>query len=426
MSSAASAEPSARLLTNQAVPSGVGRQRIALLSTWYPVPADNGRKQRTLQMIAALAQEYDVVLITLLPVEDLAQRHVQPIEGVWQQWALPLPVYRPNSLPALLAGLGPAPRSTVTTWSTQTAQRIARIIKQAGCTLAIGTDLRTLRYLLALAPCIGTILDEPDVSPFTAEQAAAQKGIGLLRASGRRQKYRHLLRGAAATLSGVIVASPEEARAYRQLADTDRITMIENSIGEVPAQPWQPPDGAQLLYCGALGYGPNADAVTYFTGEILPKIVATEPDARLVVTGAIPENIPAGVLDPHVTLAGLLDQPTLAATYRTSRVCVVPLRAGTGTRIKLLEALAFGIPIVTTTKGAEGLDVTHSEHLLIADTPAEFAAATLRVLRDTDLAIRLGAQGRAHVRRRYSWEARGAELRALVHACLSQEKDEDC
>ena len=104
-----------------------------------------------------------------------------------------------------------------------------------------------------------------------------------------------------------------------------------------------------------------------------------------MVTGALPSSTDFAMRHPQVLLAGRLDD--LDATYRAARVCVVPLRYGTGTRIKIIEALAYGMPVVTTSKGAEGLAVVHGEHVLIADDPHDFAAATVRLLRDSELSM---------------------------------------
>jgi glycosyltransferase involved in cell wall biosynthesis len=96
-------------------------------------------------------------------------------------------------------------------------------------------------------------------------------------------------------------------------------------------------------------------------------------------------------------------------------VAVVPLRSGSGTRLKILEALAMERPVVATTIGVEGLEVVDEQHLLIADQPAAFACAVLRLLEDRVLAGRLAAEGRALVERRYRWDAIGAQWQRHLH-----------
>jgi glycosyltransferase involved in cell wall biosynthesis len=98
---------------------------------------------------------------------------------------------------------------------------------------------------------------------------------------------------------------------------------------------------------------------------------------------------------------------------------IVPLRLGGGTRLKIVEAMAMGKPIVSTSIGAEGIDVEDGRHLLIADTPAQFATAVGRVLDDRTLAARLGAEGRALVTARYSWEAAASGLEGFLREVLA-------
>jgi glycosyltransferase involved in cell wall biosynthesis len=392
-----------------------GRERIAILSTWHPEPVDNGRKQRTRQMIAALAERYDVALISLLPAHELEAGAPAPVPGVWQQWALPLPVFETRAWPALLAAAHPWPRSIVATWSARVARRIDDLLVACGVRLAIGTDLRTLRYLLALDPTVSTVLDEPDVSPFVV--AGGVNPLGRLRSRSRREKYRRLLGETTTRLGATVVASTEEAQAYRTLSGAGPIAVIENGIAALPTEPWRPTKSGQLLYTGSLTYRPNVEAVAYFAEAIWPRL-SHFPEIELVVTGTRPERQPAIARHPAVRLTGWLAAADLAATYRAARACVVPLQSGTGTRIKILEALAYGIPVVTTSKGAEGLSVVDGEHLVIADSPADFAAATLRIIRDDEYAAQLGVRGREFVCRHCSWETRGAQLRELVGRVL--------
>lgn len=124
--------------------------RIALLSAWHPEPVDNGSKRRTRQMIDALTIDYDVVLISLLPPEEITEHQLPNVPNVWRQHILPLPAFHNRSLTALAAGLHPLPRSFVATWNHRTAAALIKIVNDEHVELAVGCDLRSLRYLLAL------------------------------------------------------------------------------------------------------------------------------------------------------------------------------------------------------------------------------------------------------------------------------------
>ena len=395
---------------------GAARRRVAVLSTWHPMPPDNGRKQRTLAMIAALARDYDIVLVSLTPPDEIGQIAARTVPGVWRQHVAALPVFRPRSPSALLAGIGACPRALRAVWNQRVADVIADAVGCSGAEAVIGTDLRTLPYLQSLVGCVATILDEPDVSPFLYDARTVKRRRDRLRARAREWKYRRLLRIASSRLDAVIVASAQEAYAYRELSGSSAVTLVENGVPELPAGRWSMVAGEQLLYCGSLTYAPNAEAVTWFVRHVLPHIEPEAPTVRLVVTGALPTARVPAAEHPNVRLTG-----RLAATdeaMRESRVCVVPLWSGTGTRIKILEALAYGMPVVTTSKGAEGLAVMHGQHVLVADTPQAFASAVLQLLRDPELSLQLGERGRELVRRRYTWDVHGEQLRGLVRRVL--------
>lgn len=399
-------------------PHGVApRPRIALISPWRPLPVDNGSKQRIRNLIEALAPDYDLALISLLPDEEISGGLRGHIPGVAQEWALPLPSYDGRSARGLVDAFGPRPRSFAATWHRRMARQVAGRVREFGADLALGTDLRILRYLCWGDPRLPRVLDEANVSAFLTYPDPAAGVARKLRERARERKYRWLLSEAARRLDAVIVSSVHEASAYAALTDGTRPTIIENAVAGVPVERWRAGGSRQLLFTGALGYSANADAVRYFQAEIWEHVLAAEPAAELVVTGAVPNPLPKGLVTNRLTLTGRL--ASLDATMRSAGVFVVPLREGIGTRIKILEALAYGMPVVSTSKGAEGLAVRHGEHLLIADDPRDFARATVRLLRDTALAEVLGARGRELVQERYTWARQGEVLRTLVRDVLA-------
>lgn len=163
-----------------------------------------------------------------------------------------------------------------------------------------------------------------------------------------------------------------------------------------------------LVFLGSMDYGPNIDAVRHFTQAILPRIRAQRPATRLEIVGGEPAPAVRALAGPDVHLTGRVEsvQPYL----RRASVLVVPLRIGGGTRLKIVEALALGTPVVSTTIGAQGLGLEHGRHLLLADGEAEFAAATLRLLADPLEAARMGERGRTHVHEHFRWDVLGREL----------------
>ena len=168
-----------------------------------------------------------------------------------------------------------------------------------------------------------------------------------------------------------------------------------------------------VLFMGLPTYKPNMEALDFLIYSVFPKIIAQVPEARLVVTGGrIPER------REWLTNPGLVDFGDLPAVIKACAVGVAPIFSGSGTRLKILEYMAARLPVVSTAKGAEGLDVRDGEHLVIKTSAADFAAAIIGFLKDPAFATRMGTRGREFVAERYGWpslvRAFERDLRTLV------------
>ena len=170
----------------------------------------------------------------------------------------------------------------------------------------------------------------------------------------------------------------------------------------------------RLVFTGSMDWLPNEDAMLFFCREIFPSIRAEEPEVTLSIVGRAPTPAVARLAqDAGITVTGRVED--VRPHISESAVYVVPLRIGGGTRLKIFEAMAMGKAVVSTAVGAEGLPVRHGEHLLLADEPAAFATAVVRLLRDADARGRLESAARALVVEQYDWSAVADELdRALT------------
>lgn len=201
----------------------------------------------------------------------------------------------------------------------------------------------------------------------------------------------------------VLAVSEADAAALRKLAPDANITVVPNGIDTRAYAPTRThADTPTLVFTGTMDFRPNVDAVLWFTREVLPRIRNRVPDARFLAVGQRPHRR-LDVLrdDPAVTLTGFVEDPR--PYIAGAAVYVVPLRMGGGTRFKVLEALAMGKPVVSTTLGAEGFPVTHGRELLLADEPEEFAQAVVALLNEPGRGAELGQAGRAFVEERYDW-----------------------
>jgi sugar transferase (PEP-CTERM/EpsH1 system associated) len=261
------------------------------------------------------------------------------------------------------------------------------------------------------------VLGEHNVEYDVRRQIAAGRG-GLARRAflaldgGKMRRTEQALWG---RVDAVTVPSSQDAARVRAARPGARVAVVPNAVDveRVRPRPGDPsPDRSTVLFFGALDYWPNVDGLLFFLDEIWPRVTATHPSARLRILGRRPPPALLARKGPRVELAGFVEdlRPSLAA----AAAVIVPLRLGGGTRLKILEAMAMARPVVSTTLGAEGIDVASGRELLLADDPALFAAALRRLLEDPALGARLGAAARTLVEERYAWRASALVLERLV------------
>ena len=164
----------------------------------------------------------------------------------------------------------------------------------------------------------------------------------------------------------------------------------------------RPDPGPILLFVGSLSYEPNADAVEHFADHVLPRIRARVPDATFRVVGRnAPERVRRLATRPGIELIG--EVASISPQFAEAALSVVPIRFGGGTRIKILDSFAHSVPVVTTAVGCEGIEAAPGEHLLVADTPEQFADACTALLTDAARRALLAQNGRSLFERAYGW-----------------------
>jgi len=176
-------------------------------------------------------------------------------------------------------------------------------------------------------------------------------------------------------------------------------------------------DGQTVLFMGFYAYRPNTEAVDLLVSRIFPRILQRNPGARLAVLGS---EIP--YKEPWIVNPGRISYEDLPAFVAACTVGVAPIRSGSGTRLKILEYLAAGLPVVSTAKGAEGLDLRDGEHLVLAEDDQVFGDAVLRLLEDEPLRRSLAERGRAFVEENYAWPRIMSRCWAIIEKRLSKRK----
>jgi polysaccharide biosynthesis protein PslH len=250
------------------------------------------------------------------------------------------------------------------------------------------------------------ILDEHNVE-YDILKRTAGTAAGLSRHIYNALNWRKLAReehAAWCRFDGVTLTSRRDEELVRRDTPSARTAVVPNGVDltefSVAAGTGE---ADSLLYFGAINYFPNQDAVIHFIDHVFPRIRQRRPLAKFRIVGP---GAPESVLSRQgngVEVVGMVD--AVAPYIEQASAVVVPLRIGGGTRLKIVEALAKGKPVISSRLGAEGLDVVHDEHLLLADEPADFADQVERVLSNSDLAARLGASGRRLMEDRYSWQS---------------------
>jgi glycosyltransferase involved in cell wall biosynthesis len=218
--------------------------------------------------------------------------------------------------------------------------------------------------------------------------------------------------------SGCISTSKREEEIIKQIVPCAQTIVGQNGVDVdyfLPSS--EPIDENALVMTGLMHYRPNIDGAVHFVQEVLPRLLASRPGIVFYIVGA-------GATDEVKKLAGsnvvVTDTvPDVRPYVRKAAVFVVPLRMGGGTRLKVLEGLSMEKAVVSTSVGCEGIDVTHGQHLLIADDPIAFADGILKVLNNPDLAMTLGREGRGLVEREYTWKAVVERLEAFYERLLA-------
>ena len=177
-----------------------------------------------------------------------------------------------------------------------------------------------------------------------------------------------------------------------------------------------------MVFTGMMGYVPNNDGMLYFLDEIFPRVQMQIPDAKIYIVGSHPSEELKQRTTDNIIITGFVDD--VRPFVWRSNLFVVPLRMGSGTRLKVVEALAMKKPVVSTSVGCEGIDVEHGKSVLMADDPEAFAENVVRLMQDEELREELTHHGYALVRNKYDWTVIGDKM-LEVYEMLEEQKQPD-
>jgi glycosyltransferase involved in cell wall biosynthesis len=236
------------------------------------------------------------------------------------------------------------------------------------------------------------------------------------------RKFERFERRAFAAAARVVAVSEDDAQLIRDRFGGRIVDVVDNGIDRAYFEAVQPaPDPRTILFLGSLDWRPNLDAVGLLLNRVFPAVRAAEPSARLRLVGRKP---PQALVRRVSDLAGVelhADVPDVRPFLATSGVMVVPLRIGGGSRLKILEAMAAGLPVVSTRVGAEGLELVPGEHYVAADEPEALAAALVASIREPRSARAIAERNRGFVLDRYDWDTLAERLEQVWFSCREQQ-----
>jgi glycosyltransferase involved in cell wall biosynthesis len=250
----------------------------------------------------------------------------------------------------------------------------------------------------------------------------------LKRAYIRRQwrKFERFERRVFAEVDRLVAVSSEDAALMRQMFGVECVDVVENGIDRPFFESVRGGEGKAILFLGSLDWRPNLDAVRLLLGDIFPAVCRAEPSARLCIVG---RNAPDWLVERvartdnaelHANVADV--RPYLA----DSGILAVPLRIGGGSRLKILEALACGLPVVSTRIGAEGLELRPGEDLSVVESVEDMTAALVECIRHPEQARAMARRGREIVLERYDWDVLAGKLERVWEKCVAGERSERC
>lgn len=393
------------------------RQRILLLTPQLPDPARQGAAIRNWNLCAGLAKRHEIDLLSFAAPDSLATDSDAARAAPWASLTtVPAPARSHARRLGVLALTGHADMAD-RLWSPHFLDTLTALLRQRKYDVIQAEGIELGRYLLVPRPDRdrGPLLAFDDHNAEHLLQfRAAMAGLrhpgqwplavySMVQARRLRLLERRLLRHCDVTFC----VSPDDAAALRRLDPRTTPVVVPNGVDTDYFAPQVVPAHEariDLLFSGTLDYRPNVDAIAWFANRIWPRLAAKRPRLQVALVGRSPAAPVRDIARQYgFVLTGAVpdDRPYFAA----ATVYLLPMRFGGGVRLKLLNALAMGRAVVTTSAGREGTGVEDAVHALVADSAAGFATAVERLLDDAPLRTRLGAAGRAYVQAHHHWPA---------------------
>jgi glycosyltransferase involved in cell wall biosynthesis len=388
--------------------------RLLIASTWWPCPPDNGSRLRAYHLTRYLAQRHQVTLVAFDRADSVAAER-DPLDGMCRAvHQVPLP---PGARGALgIRGLmSRVPRSIVQRESPPMRLLMNQLSRSHD--VAVALQLEAAWYL-ADQVHIPRVFEEVEIGLYRDLAAEGGSVARRVRSGLTWAKHRRFLADLVGRFDAATVVSVSERAALQEIGlDASRVSVVPNGVATALRRP-RSDRAMRVIYPGSVVYSANLDAVRYFVDEIWPLVHGARPALECWITGTTGDVDVSPLRRPGIVFTGHV--PDVEPLVEKSAACIVPLRVGGGTRLKVLQAMALGTPVVSTTKGIEGLEVAAGHHVCVADSATAFADQILHVVdNEGDWVRQMTADARALVETRYQWNVIGSVLEDVIEGALA-------
>ncbi|WP_447977167.1 glycosyltransferase [Candidatus Nitrospira bockiana] len=394
--------------------------KLLFLTGTLPYPPTDGWKIRVFAFLRALAERHDVSVVSFYrPIDEALAADRLREHGVDLHVIPRSPRYSPVKLAQGLFAKTAFP--ILNYHHPQMAEAVKAVLRRHEIDLIQAESLHTAQY--ALGHGVPAVLDLHNIESLLMKRFARQipNPFKRLYAEVTWRKLATYERQVCPAFTHCLTCSDEERVLLQTCANVERVSVVPNGVHAASVAEAQP-DGAtedreRVVFVGRMDYHANVEGVRWFCHRILPRIRARRPNVLFQIVGGHP--VPA---ISRLAYPGMIEVTGFVTDVRPylakARAVVVPLRIGGGTRLKILEALAMGKAVVSTTLGAEGIEAVPGRDLMIADRPDDFAARVITVLEDGDVRRRLGAAGRRLAATKYDWGHIVKTLEGVYERCL--------
>jgi polysaccharide biosynthesis protein PslH len=395
---------------------------ILMLTQVLPYPPDSGPKVKTYNMVKFVSQNHDLTLVSFVRGDQT--REVEHLKQFCKAvYTVPIRRTRRNDGLALVKSMVTArPWFIARDDLSEMRALLAGLCQKEKFDIVHADQLNMAQYASQI-PGAARILDAHNAL-WLLYQRLAQTTRNFWQAAFLEREWRLLKRYEGAvcrTFDAVLTVSDADKAALAEASGGEGNLIVAPIAVDPEAIQLIPrvPQADHILHIGTMFWPPNVDGVLWFLRKVYPIIQQARPDVHFDIVGARPpkEIIESGRTMEGVNVTGYVKE---AGEYlRKTGVMVVPLLAGGGMRVKILEALAEGLPIVTTSIGCEGIAVENGRHLLVADSPQEFAQATLRLLTDPAYANTLARNGRELIEKKYDYHVAYGPVDLVYEGCIN-------